>query len=119
MVGWPWKFIWKIKIPPIVSCFTWLLAKQDVLTQKNLIKRGIQLSLRCFLCEEEAETVTHLFLHFRITNILWRIFTNMMGLNWVMPRNIVQSLKGRSSSVSFANMSGHRERWKIIPPCIW
>ena len=28
--GWPWKLIWKTKIPYKVSCFTWLLAKQAV-----------------------------------------------------------------------------------------
>ena len=98
-----------------MSCFTWLLAKQDVLTQENLMKRGIQLSPRCSLCGEEAETVNHLFLHCRITNILWSIFINSKYLFWVMPRNIVQSLKIWSS---FAYIYGHKERWKIIPTCI-
>ena len=32
VTSWPWKLIWKVKIPPKVSCFTWLLAKQAVLT---------------------------------------------------------------------------------------
>ena len=68
--------IWKAKIPYKVSCFTWLLAKHVVLTQENLMKRGIQLSPRCFLCGEKAETVTHLFLHCRITNQLWHLFVN-------------------------------------------
>ena len=27
--GWPWKLILKTKIPYKVSCFTWLLAKQE------------------------------------------------------------------------------------------
>ena len=70
--GWPWKLIWKTKIPYKVSCFTWFLAKQVVLTQENLMKRNIQLSHNCLLCgEEEVETVNHLFLYYRITNILW------------------------------------------------
>ena len=93
VTSWPWKLIWKVKIPPKVSCFTWLLAKQAVLTQENLMKRGIQLSPRCFLCGEEAETVNHLFLHCRITNILWSIFIKSKDPLWVMPRDIVQALK--------------------------
>ena len=40
--GWPWKLIWKTKIPYKVSFFTWLLAKETVLTQENLMKRKIQ-----------------------------------------------------------------------------
>ncbi|KAK6796557.1 hypothetical protein RDI58_004258 [Solanum bulbocastanum] len=114
--GWPWKMIWKAKIPYKVSCFTWLLAKQAVLTQENLMKRGIQLRPRCFLCGEKAETVSHLFLHCRITNQLWDLFINKKGLKWVMPRRVTQTLKIWSS---YANISGHRERWKIIPACIW
>ncbi|XP_049372092.1 uncharacterized protein LOC125837001 [Solanum verrucosum] len=91
--GWPWKMIWKAKIPYKVSCFTWLLAKQAVLTQENLMKRGIQLSPRCFLCGEKAETVTHLFLHCRITNQLWDLFINKKELKWVMPRRVHMAWK--------------------------
>lgn len=31
------------------------------------MKRNIHLKRRCFLCGEEVETVTHLFLHGRVT----------------------------------------------------
>lgn len=44
---WPWKLIWKVKIPYKVACFTWLLAKEAVLTQDNLVKRGYQLCSKC------------------------------------------------------------------------
>ncbi|WMV27001.1 hypothetical protein MTR67_020386 [Solanum verrucosum] len=37
--GWPWKMIWKVKIPFKIACFTWLLANQAALTQHNLMKR--------------------------------------------------------------------------------
>jgi len=37
---WPWKNIWKTKIPYKVACFVWLLAKEAVLTQENLMKEG-------------------------------------------------------------------------------
>ena len=109
--------IWKTKIPYKVSCFTWLLAKQAVLTQENLMKRNIQLSPRCLLCgEEEVETVNHLFLHCRITNILWNVFINQKDMKKVMPRKVMQTLKLWSS---YASITGHKERWKIIPACIW
>lgn len=60
---WPWKQIWKSRIPHKVSCFVWLMAKEAVLTQDNVMKRGITLCSRCFLCGETAVTVNHLFLH--------------------------------------------------------
>ena len=37
---WPWKMIWKPKIPYKVNCFIWLLANEAVLTHDNLNKRG-------------------------------------------------------------------------------
>lgn len=40
---WPWKMIWKIKISYKVNRFTWLLAKEAVLTHENLNKRGFHL----------------------------------------------------------------------------
>ena len=36
--NWPWRGIWKSKIPLKVACFVWLLAKEYVLTQDNLKK---------------------------------------------------------------------------------
>ncbi|WMV33278.1 hypothetical protein MTR67_026663 [Solanum verrucosum] len=45
---WPWKHIWKAKIPHKVACFVWLLAKEVVLTHENLMKKGITLCSRCF-----------------------------------------------------------------------
>lgn len=58
---WPWKMIWKVKVPFKIACFSWLLAKQAALTQDHLMKRGIQLCSRCLFCECEAETINHFF----------------------------------------------------------
>jgi len=66
IANWPWKHIWKTKIPHKVACFVWLLAKEAVLTQDNLMKRGFSLCSRCFLCGETAQTVNHLLLHCKI-----------------------------------------------------
>ena len=80
------------------------------------MKKYIQLSPRCLLCgEEEVETVNHLFLHCRITNILWNVFINQ-DMKKVMPRKVMQTLKLWSS---YASITGHKERWKIIPACNW
>lgn len=63
---WPWKHIWRTNIRHKVSCFVWLLAKEVVLTQDNLMRSNITMCPRFFLCEVEAETVNHLFLHCRV-----------------------------------------------------
>ncbi|WMV10212.1 hypothetical protein MTR67_003597 [Solanum verrucosum] len=79
---WPWKMIWKGKIPHKVAYFTWLVARQSVLTQDNLMKRGKDLCSRCFFCESETETINHLFLHCKVTEKLWKYFINRRGITW-------------------------------------
>lgn len=82
---WPWKHTWKVKIPYKVACFTWLVAKEAVLTQENLMKRGLSICSRCYLCGQDAETISHLFLHCRVTRQLWELFINNRGIRWTMP----------------------------------
>uniref|UniRef100_A0A0V0IE94 Putative ovule protein n=1 Tax=Solanum chacoense TaxID=4108 RepID=A0A0V0IE94_SOLCH len=115
-VEWPWKMIWKTKIPYKVNCFTWLLAKETVLTHENLNKRGVHLCSRCFLCEEQGETVNHLFLHCKWTTQLWQMFTNMREIKWVKPGRIKEVLKCWNRD---GNAGRKEERWKMVPSCIW
>lgn len=113
---WPWKIIWKVKVPLEVACFTWLPAKKAALTQDNLCKRGYQLCSRCFLWGGEAETINHLFLHCKWTSQLWRIFTGVRGIQWVMPRGVLKVLDSWSNEGHLANQ---KERWNVVPACIW
>lgn len=50
LTNWPWKYIWIAKISHKVGCFVWLLAKEAVLKQDNLMKGGIRLCSICFSC---------------------------------------------------------------------
>ncbi|WMV36605.1 hypothetical protein MTR67_029990 [Solanum verrucosum] len=90
--SWPWKQIWKSRIPHKVSFFVWSMAKEAVLTQDNVMKRGRTLCSRCFLCGETSEIVNHLFLHCKYTHHLWRIFLSLKGISWTMPRKVVEAL---------------------------
>ncbi|WMV56231.1 hypothetical protein MTR67_049616 [Solanum verrucosum] len=108
--------IWKTKIPYKVNCFTWLLAKETVLTHENLNKRGVHLCSRCFLCEEQGETINHLFLHCKWTTQLWQMFTNMREITWVKPGRIKEVLKCWNRD---GNAGRKEERWKMVPSCIW
>ena len=88
---WEWKMIWKVEIPnkvasPLTSskkkkktcaCFIWLLAREAVLTQDNLCRRGYQLCSRCYRYGSVPETISHLFLHCKLTTQLWRMFISL------------------------------------------
>lgn len=93
--SWPWKNIWKTKIPYKVSMLCVALAKEALLTQENPMKKGIILSPRCFLCGEQAETINHLFLYCTITRQLWRMFLNLRGIGRIarsMPGKITEAI---------------------------
>ncbi|WMV12495.1 hypothetical protein MTR67_005880, partial [Solanum verrucosum] len=113
---WPWKQIWRTKVPHKVACFTWLLANKAVLTLDNVAKRGISLCNRCSLCGKANETVRHLFLHCNFTEQLWQIFLNLRGISWCMPSKIDETLfSWEMVGVGATN----RERWRMIPASIW
>ncbi|KAJ8568712.1 hypothetical protein K7X08_030934 [Anisodus acutangulus] len=65
--NWPWKMIRKTKSPMKVAVFGWIATWGVCLTQEILQRRGFFLANRCYLCEDEQESVEHLFLHCRIS----------------------------------------------------
>ena len=75
--------IWKAKVPLKVTCFTWLLAKEAVLTRDNLRKRNNIQVTHCSLCGEATEIVRH---------FLWKIFINLRGIQRTMPCKVVDTL---------------------------
>ncbi|TYH87967.1 hypothetical protein ES332_D01G154800v1 [Gossypium tomentosum] len=56
--------IWKLKVPPRVRNFLWMLAIDRVPTKDFLVKRGVHLQNImnvCLWCEREQERANHLF----------------------------------------------------------
>ncbi|CAN4115227.1 unnamed protein product [Withania somnifera] len=80
------------------------------------MKRGITLCSRCFQCGETSETVNHLFPHCIYTQLLWRMFLNLKGISWTMPRRVIEALKSWEEAGVTAK---DRARWRIIPASIW
>ena len=58
----------------------------------NFKKGGIILANRCFLCEEEEETVNHLLLHCLMAKLLWNLFLDIVGIQWVFPCSVKGTL---------------------------
>ena len=67
----PWKGVWKHKIPKRVAFFLWIVAYGWTLTLDNLMIKGRHLANRCCMCCYDGELVDHLLLHCPITHSLW------------------------------------------------
>ena len=52
-----WKKLWKTKLCPKITIFSWLVLKKIILPSENLKKRGMDGSYQCFLCELVDDTI--------------------------------------------------------------
>ena len=87
-----------------------------MLTLDLLKRRGIPLVNRCFLCEEEEETIDHLLIHFLRAKMLWNLFLAIMDYNWVFPLTVCQSLLAWQS----ASVGKKRKRvWLTASLCLF
>ncbi|KAM2301691.1 hypothetical protein ACFX1S_032583 [Malus domestica] len=57
-----WKSIWKLEVPPKIIIFIWQILHRVVATRLDLFKRHVAVSPTCPICNEEEESVEHLFL---------------------------------------------------------
>ena len=88
----PCRSIWNLIVPPKLGFFAWEASWDKVLTLDQLKRRGIPLVNMCFLCEENEETVDHLFIHCSRAKMLWDLFLAITDYNWVFPLTIRQVL---------------------------
>ena len=111
----PWKSIWKAKVPPRVAFFTWTAALGRILTADNLWRRRVILFNWCCMCKADGESIDHLLLHCVYAKELWDMVFAMFGIHWVM--------RGRVRDL-FACWQGKMGRhlndmiWRFVPHCL-
>ena len=62
-IAFPSRSIWNPIVLPKIGFFAWEASWCKVLTLDWLKRRGVTLANRCFLCEEEDESIDHLLIH--------------------------------------------------------
>ncbi|KAJ4768712.1 RNA-directed DNA polymerase (reverse transcriptase)-related family protein [Rhynchospora pubera] len=73
---------WKLKMPPSIQFFTFLLYNNRLLTQQQLSRRGCQVTQGCSLClSNELEDSIHLFFNCSFISSLW----NRLKQTWQLP----------------------------------
>ena len=90
----PWKGIWRVKVPRRVSFFVWCVAWNKILTDDNLRLRGLDFVDWCIICRHCGKTADHLLLHCKMVYWLWSFAFRTLGVLWVIPRLIPDMLFG-------------------------
>ena len=82
----------------------------------QLKRRGRALANKCFLCEEDEETIEHLSVHCKKARILWDLFLTIVGTSWVFPSSVLQNLL----SWQGVNVGKKRKKiWLTAPLCLF
>ena len=90
ILSFPWKMIWKSKVPPRVAFFSWSASLDKILTTDNLRKQRVLVLDWCYMCKKCGESVDHLLLHCPIACELWSLVFCLFGIHWVMPQKVIE-----------------------------
>ena len=72
--------VWNPLVPLKVGFFAWEAVWGKVLTLDQLKRRVRPLANRCYLCENEKETIDHLLVHCQHDRLLWEIILATVGM---------------------------------------
>ena len=77
-IEFPIRLVWNPVVSPKIGFFAWEVSWGKVLTWDQLKHRGRALENRCFMCEEDEETIEHLLIHCKKAK-LWDLFLLIVG----------------------------------------
>ena len=68
---WPWRFLWKLKMPIRVQHFLWILFHGKILTNEQRCSRGMTEDISCPRCHSGIENIDHLLRGCRDSIAVW------------------------------------------------
>jgi hypothetical protein len=114
-IHFPWKSIWRTKVPLEVAFFAWAVVLGKILTLDNLRKMRAIVIDRCCMCKKNEEFVYHLLLHCNVACVLWNAIFSRFSLSWVMPNRVGDLF------VCWWTVGRFRSAvvWKMVPCCLF
>ena len=88
----PWKGIWKVKVPKRVAFFIWTAAHGQILTSNNLMLHGLPLANHCCMCCCNEKSVAHLLIFCLLAHSMWMHMLKLFGIDWVMSGSVADLL---------------------------
>jgi len=110
-----WKSIWRVKALAMVTFFVWITTLSKILTHDNLRKRNVVVIEWCCMCKKSGESIEHLLLHCEVGCDLWSYILTLFGVEWVMPRMVLELLTSWGASFGYGSA---KEVWRLVPLCL-
>ncbi|BBH09066.1 hypothetical protein Prudu_021464 [Prunus dulcis] len=79
--SWPdysFSLLWKLKIPPKLKIFAWLIAQGKILSNEQRVRRQLTLDASCGVCEWPIETTLHILRDCYKARDIWNT-TNLLS----------------------------------------
>ena len=112
----PHCLVWNPAAPPKTGVFSWEAAWGKVLTLDQLKGRSMTFANRCFMCEEEEETIDHLLIHCKFAKMLWDLVLSIVGISWVFPHSVLHNLLAWQGA---AVGKKRKKIWLAAPLCLF
>ncbi|KAK9986836.1 hypothetical protein SO802_031787 [Lithocarpus litseifolius] len=68
-----WNKVWSLNVPPKVRVFLWR-ACSNCLPTKNLHRHKVRVEMRCEICRQQPETVSHILWECPFAQNVWALF---------------------------------------------
>lgn len=112
-----WKTVWKSEAIPKVKNFIWTLLKGKILTLDSLQKRGIAGPSLCPNCQDDEETIQHLFISYPFAISCWNGISPSDTLTWNPQHSIGELLNNWKKGYPRQHKKNNIEKrvWNAIP----
>ena len=78
-VQWWWRKVWKLRCPAKAKLLTWTNFENKTPTWDVLQHRNHHGPGWCSLCKDDNESISHLFIHCRFTEEVWKVLSAVYG----------------------------------------
>jgi hypothetical protein len=117
------RHIWCSPAPSKVVVFSWQLLHYRLPTRSNLAHRHclpLDISQACVMSNGYIETVNHLFLHCKVSSVIWYAVFKWLCLVLIMPPNMfIHFYCFRGTTVGVQRRKGYLIIWHAIVWAIW
>ncbi|KAF7808324.1 ribonuclease H [Senna tora] len=76
----PWKFLWSLSIPSRVKKFVWRILNDALPNLTNLKRHHMPVEEICYLCQQESESLDHIFITCPFARAIWLLWMDYLIL---------------------------------------